>query len=94
MTKYEKNENTVFEDGVYTVWSNSDVKIGDEVELTTSELDFDCVEGIFEPTLRCFTIEAKIVEEDLSSYIPEHSCNGGAYGYATAKVLEVEEVVE
>ncbi len=90
----ENIEKTIFSDGVYTVWSNSDVKIGDEVELTTSELDFDCVDGVFEPTLRCFTIEAKIIAEDLTGFIPEKSCNGGAYGYATAIVKDVEEVIE
>ena len=89
-----RNEKSIFEDGIYTVWSNSNINVGDEVELTTSELDFDAVDGIFQPTIRCFEVDVEIKNEDLSGYIPEHSCNGGAYGYALAIVKQVEEVVE
>ena len=94
MMRNENVETSIFSDGEYVVWSNTDVKIGDEIELTTSELDFDAVDGIFQPTLRCFEVDVVIKNEDLSGYIPEHSHNGGAYGYATAVVRQVEEVVE
>lgn len=92
--KNEKNEKSIFSDGTYTVWSNSNINVGDPVELTTSELDFDAVDGIFEPTTRCFEVDVEIIGEDLSDHIPEKSNNGGAYGYALAEVLSVEEVVE
>lgn len=94
MTKYEKNENTIFEDGTYVVWSNEEIQVGDTVELTTAEMDFDAKTGYFESTHRCFDISAEILSEDLSEYVPERSNNGGRYGYAIAKVIDVVEVME
>lgn len=90
-----RNEKSIFSDGVYTVWSNSDVKIGDEVELTTAEFEYDAVDGSFQNNLQhCYSVDVEIVAEDLTNFVAEKSSNGGAYGYATAKVLEVEEVIE
>ena len=94
MMKNEKNENTVFEDGEYVVWSNEEIQVGDTVELTTAEMDFDAKTGYFESTHRCFDISAEILSEDLSEYVPERSNNGGRYGYAMAKVIDVVEVME
>ena len=36
--------------------------------------------------------QVKILMEDLSEYVPEKSHNGGCYGFASAKVVEVIEV--
>lgn len=83
----------MFEDGLYTVYSNYNINIGDEIELTTSKFDFDAVSSRFEPVSRCFEIEVKIIEEDLSHYKWETSRYGGNYGYAIAEVTKVKEVI-
>lgn len=86
-------DNMVFENNVYTVWSNSNIAVGDVVELTTSKFDYDVVTGRFESVSRCFEIEVKIIEEDLSNYQWETSRYGGNYGYAIAEVTKVKEVI-
>lgn len=83
----------MFEDGLYTVYSNYNINIGDEIELTTSKFDFDAVSSRFEPVSRCFEIKVKIIEEDLSNYKWETSRYGGNYGYAIAEVTKVKELI-
>lgn len=88
------NGDNMFEDGLYTVYSNSNINVGDEIELTTSKFDYDVVEERFNNNLEhCYIVVVEIVDEDLTNYEWERSRYGGAYGYATAKVLEVEEVI-
>ena len=90
---FEKNK--VFEDGEYIVWSEkiNELKKGDIIYLTTSELSYDCIYGCFMTDIsRCARVNVRILNEDLSEYVPEKSTNGGCYGYAAAEVLEVLEV--
>lgn len=88
-------EEKVFNDGEYTVWSEkiNELKKGDIIHLTTSEFEYDCIYGCFMKDIsRCARVKVKILNEDLTEYVPEKSCNGGCYGYAAAEVLEVLEV--
>ena len=82
----------VFEDGIYTVKSNKadEIKKGDLIYLTTSEFEWDCVYGCFMNNLRgSVDVRVEILNEDLSEYVPGKHCNGGSYGYATARVVDV-----
>ena len=86
------SENKIFEDGTYTVWTNSNITVGDKIELTTAKFDYDVVEERFDNNLkRCYDVVVEIINEDLTNYEWERSRYGGAYGYATAKVLEIKE---
>lgn len=90
--KNKKEENQLFNDGVYTVYSEKidQLKPGDIIYLTSSELDYDCIYGCFINNLRKHRdVEVEIIYEDLSEYEPEKSRNGGCYAYASAKVLEI-----
>lgn len=67
---------------------------GDEITLLNSncEFEFDNVFGIFEKNLLYYYIaDLEIVDTDLSEYRVEKSNNGGAYAYATCKVVKVYE---
>lgn len=87
------DKDSIFEDGQYIVQSNSNITVGDMIELTTSSFDFDVVDGKFETNLQHnFNVEVEILDEDLTGYIASKSCDGGAYGYATAVVQEVEMI--
>lgn len=83
----------IFKDGNYVVESNSNIEIGDMIELTTSSFDFDVVDGKFENGLNFrYNVNVEILDEDLTGYIPSQSTDGGAYAYATAVVNEVEAI--
>lgn len=85
-------ENEVFEDGIYTVWAENikQLKPGDTIYLTTSAFEYDCMCGCFMKDIRSHaTVKVEILHEDLSEYVPEKSCTGGAYGFAAAKVLKI-----
>lgn len=87
-------KNHVFQDGQYTVYSEKidTIKPGDTIYLTTSEFMYDCVYAVFMNGIKkSARVEVEILMEDLSEYIPEKSCNGGAYGFASAKVLKILE---
>lgn len=86
------NKNEVFQDGVYTVYSEKidNIKPGDTIYLTTSEFMYDCVYAVFMTGIRrSADVEVKILMEDLSEYVPEKSHNGGCYGFASAEVVKV-----
>ncbi len=85
-------EKTVFEDGTYIVRSEKadEIKQGDIIYLTTSEFSYDCVYGCFMNDIRkSVEVKVEILNEDLSEYVPGKHSNGGCYGYAAAKVVEV-----
>lgn len=95
MTTLDKFQNKLFPDGEYTVWSEKadEIKPGDRIYLTTSKFEYDCVYGCFMNDLRrCAKVKVKILNEDLSEYVPGKHVDGGSYGYAAAEVLEVLEV--
>ncbi len=84
--------NEVFQDGRYTVYSEKidTIQPGDIIYLTTSELSYDCVYAVFMKGIRkSADVEVEILMEDLSEYVPEKSHNGGCYGFASAKVVNV-----
>lgn len=90
--KNKKEENQLFNDGVYTVYSEKidQLKPGDIIYLTSSELDYDCIYGCFMNNLRKHRdVEVEIIYEDLSEYVPEKGRNGGCYAYASAKVIDI-----
>ena len=95
MTTLDEFQNKLFSDGEYTVWSEKadEIKPGDRIYLTTSRFEYDCVYGCFMNDLRrCAKVKVKILNEDLSEYVPGKHVDGEAYGYAAAEVLEVIEV--
>lgn len=60
------------------------------------EFRYDSVLGVFYTPLPAelmfdFVIKGEIIDTDLSDYVPEKSNNGGKYGFATVKVLEILE---
>lgn len=90
--KKTETKNQIFNDGVYTVYSEKidQLKKGDTIYLTTSDLEYDCIYGCFMTNLRKHKkVEVEIIYEDLSEYVPEKSRTGGCYAYASAKVIDI-----
>lgn len=82
----------IFNDGKYTVFLENikQLKEGDKIHITTSEFPYDCRRGCFMNQLNhCAKIEAKVLHEDLSEYVPEKSTNGGCYAYALLEVIKI-----
>lgn len=89
---FKEKQNKLFQDGIYTVYSEkaNEIKPGDIIYLTTSEFDYDCVYGCFMNDIhKSARVKVEILNEDLSEYSLGKHMNGGCYGYAAAKVLEV-----
>ena len=87
-----KEKHELFPNGEYTVYSEKadQIKPGDIIYLTTSEFMYDCVYAVFMKDIcRSVTVKVEILNEDLSEYVPGKHHNGGCYGYAAAKVIEV-----
>ena len=89
---FKKEQNKLFQDGIYTVYSEKadEIKPGEIIYLTTSEFDYDCVYGCFMRDIRkSARVKVEILNEDLSEYVQGKHLTGGCYGYAAAKVIEV-----
>ena len=67
---------------------------GDEVTLVNSNcgFEFDNITGTFNKDLYYYYIvDLELLETDYSNYEVNKSTNGGAYAYATCKVMKVHE---
>lgn len=76
----------------YECWTNYRIQKGDYVSLVNKncEFEYDNLTGQFNgQTNNCFICKLELVETDYSGYVPEKSNNGGAYAFATAKVVKV-----
>lgn len=89
---FKEKQHEIFSDGEYTVYSEkaNEIKPGDIIYLTTSDFSYDCVYGCFMKDIRkSAKVKVEILNEDLSEYVQGKHNDGGCYGYAAAKVLEV-----
>ena len=67
---------------------------GDEVTLVNQncEFEFDNITGTFNKNLYYYYIvDLELIETDYTDYEVNKSTNGGAYAYATCKVMKVHE---
>ena len=70
------------------------IRKGDEVTLVNSncEFEFDNYFGVFNNNLYFkYIVDLEVINTDYSEFVPEKSNNGGAYAYATCKVVKVYE---
>jgi len=75
-------------------WTDDIIKKDDEIMLVNSncEFEFDTKLAVFQSDLmRCYICKLELLETDYNQFIPDKSNNGGAYAYATARVVEVLE---
>lgn len=79
-----------------TCWINSyqdQIRVGDEVVTTTSEIDFNSKTDCFDQSVdTVVTVLAEHTREDYSEYVAGKSNNGGCYGYDYWKVIKILEV--
>ena len=65
-----KSVGDVIKDYCLNFKNNESVNVNDIITVTTCNLPFNNVSGIFEPTNRHCKVDLKIVKKDLSSYNP------------------------
>lgn len=65
-------------------------EVGDVVETTTSEFEFNNVSGQFERNLTWLgEVKGRKVASDYSNFDVGNSCNGGCYGFDSFKIIEI-----
>lgn len=71
---------------------DENVRVGDEVVLTTSEFNFNSLTGCFDvEAIKGTVVLAEHIGEDYSKFVAEKSSNGGCYGFDYFKVVEIVE---
>lgn len=65
-------------------------EVGDVVETTTSEFEFNNLTGRFENNLTWLgEVKAKKIGDDYSNFDIRKCCNGGSYGFDYFEIVEI-----
>lgn len=82
----------------FEAWTDEKINEGDFICMVNSncEFEFDNKTGTFGNSkenclMYCFVCRLELWDTDYSGFIPDKSNNGGAYAFATAKVVKVLE---
>ena len=92
----ETNPETIFGDlNRKTIWTDDPMlEPGQHIKITNSncEFEYDSIQMKFNKNLMyAFIVDLELLSVDLTGYVPDKSCNGGAYAFAECKVKKIIE---